>query len=75
MLKLKILQAAVNRVRLGVDLAGQTGARIYRSRRAVGPYEEVGVAFEETYDDTVHLEPGRTYFYQAMEVAGAQPVS
>ena len=67
MLKLKVLQAAVNRVRLGVDLAGRPGARIYRSRRAAGPYEEVGVAFEETYDDTAHLEPGKTCYYLAAE--------
>ena len=67
MLKLQVLQVAVNHVRLGVNLAGHTGARIYRSRRASGPYEEVGLAFDETYDDTVHLEPGKTYFYLAVE--------
>ena len=67
MMKLKVLQVAVNQVRLGVDLAGHAGARIYRSRRATGPYEEVGLAFDETYDDTVHLEPGKTYFYLAVE--------
>ena len=67
MLKLSVLQVEVNRVRLGVELADHAGARIYRSRRATGPFEEVGVAFEETYDDTVHLEPGRTCYYKAAE--------
>ena len=67
MLKLQVLQVAMNQVRLGVGLAGATGARIYRSRKATGPYEEVGLAFDETYDDTVYLEPGKTYFYLAVE--------
>ncbi len=65
-LKLKVKDAAVNCVTLDVDLEGNPGARIYRSRRASGPYEEVGLARERTYVDSADLEPGRTYFYHAV---------
>ena len=66
MLKLKVKDAAVNCVTLDVDLEGNPGARIYRSRRASGPCEEVGLACERTYVDSADLEPGRTYFYRAV---------
>ena len=58
MLRLKVVKAAVNCVTLGVDLQGRRGARIYRARRASGPYEEVGVAHGERYVDAAELEPG-----------------
>ncbi len=70
MVKLRVLKVAVNCVKLGVNLEGHTGARIYRSRRASGPCEEVGLAFEETYTDAVYLEPGKTYFYRAVAWRG-----
>ena len=84
MVKLRVLKVAVNCVKLGVNLEGHTGARIYRSRRASGPCEEVGLAFEETYTDAVYLEPGKTYFYRAVawrgpslypSLIGGRPVS
>ena len=67
MSKLRVLKAAVNQVVLRVDLGGQKGARIYRGRRESGPYEEVGVAFEETYVDAADLEPGKTYYYRSVD--------
>ena len=66
MVKLEVLKAAVNCVILGVDLQGNRGVRIYRARRASGPYEEVGVAYGERYVDGADLEPGRRYFYCAV---------
>lgn len=65
-MKLRTLDAAVNRVNLSVDLQGSAGARIHRAVRRSGPYEEVGTTFEETYVDAVDLEPGRTYYYRAV---------
>ena len=38
MLRLKVKEAAVNYVTLDIDLKGNKGARIYRSRRASGLY-------------------------------------
>ncbi len=66
MVRLEVLKAAVNCVTLQVDLQGERGARVYRARRASGPYEEVGVAYEERYVDGADLEPGRRYFYFAV---------
>lgn len=43
MLRLEVREAAVNHVVLDVDLQGSAGARIYRSRQASRPGEEVGV--------------------------------
>ncbi len=67
MAKLRVLKVGVNQVVLGVDLGGQRGARIYRAGRVSGPYEEVGVAFEERYVDAVDLEPGKTYYYRSVD--------
>ena len=64
-LKLKVLSTAVNCVTLQVDRAGHPGARIYRSGRANGGYEEVGVAQTNVYVDVACMEPGRTYYYIA----------
>ena len=66
MLRVRVKDAAVNCVTLGFDLKGNQAARIYRSRRASGPYEEVGLARDRTYIDSADLEPGRTYFYRAV---------
>ena len=66
MLRVRVKDAAVNCVTLGIDLKGNQAARIYRSRRASGPYEEVGLARDRTYIDSADLEPGRTYFYRAV---------
>ncbi len=66
MVRLEVLKAAVNCVVLGVDLQGNRGVRIYRARRASGPYEEVGVAYGERYVDGAYVEPGRRYFYCAV---------
>ena len=63
MLKLNVLNAEINRVTLRVDLQNHKGAHIYRAHRPSGPYEAVGVAFEETYVDAADLEPGKTYYY------------
>jgi len=65
MLKIKVLGAAVNCVTLEIDLERKEGARIYRSRRAAGPYEEVGVARERVYVDSAAMAPGKTYYYLA----------
>ena len=62
--KAQILDVAVNKVTLRINLQDQRGMRIYRARRESGPYEEVGVAFEETYVDSAALEPGKTYYYR-----------
>jgi len=63
--KLKVTDAAANCVTLRVELQKERGARIYRARRKTGPYEEVGVAYEETYVDSADLVPGATYYYKA----------
>ena len=65
LLKIKVLQTAVNGVTLQVDLKRGSGARIYRSLRATGPYEEVGLAPKRIYVDTATLTPGKTYYYLA----------
>jgi len=65
-LELKALEIAVNRVQLRVDLQGGRGARIYRARRKAGPYDEVGIAFEDVYVDATDLVPGKTYYYRAV---------
>ena len=62
--RLKVVKTAINSVTLSVDLQGNPGARIYRARRASGPYEEVGVARGETYVDTAALEPGKICYYR-----------
>ncbi len=66
MLALKVLKAEVNRVVLRVDLKEHKGARIFRAHRPSGPYEEVGVAFEERYVDAADLEAGKTYYYRSL---------
>jgi len=66
MLKIKVLGSAVNCVTLEIDLERKGGARIYRSGRAAGPYEEVGVAQERVYVDSAAMEPGKTYYYVAV---------
>ena len=66
MLKVKVVSREVNCVTLQIDLGRYRGARIYRARRAVGPYEEVGLAQKKTYVDSAALAPGKTYYYLAM---------
>jgi len=66
MTKLKVLKIAVNSVTLGLDLGDARIARIYRARRASGPYDEIGVAEGEVYVDTGDLVPGKTYYYRAI---------
>ena len=65
MLELKIVDTAVNCVTFQVELQKHRGARIYRARRKAGPYEEVAVAYEETYVDSADIQPGATYYYKA----------
>jgi hypothetical protein len=72
MVKLKVLKTAVNHVTLAVDLRKANLARIYRARRASGPYEEIGIAFEDPYVDAMELEPGRTYYYRAVSTRKPQ---
>jgi hypothetical protein len=82
---LKVADVAINYVKLSVDLKGLDakvpvrkgwelkgllGARICRALRPAGPYEEVGVAHEETYVDAADLEPGRTYYYRVAAWTG-----
>ena len=64
--RLKVQESAANRVHLVVDLQGHQGARIYRARRKVGPYDEVGVAYEDAYVDAADLVPGKSYYYRAV---------
>jgi len=66
MADLTVLEAAVNRVTLRVDLQGHACARIYRSGRKAGPYEAVGIAYGATCVDVADLTPGRTYYYRAV---------
>lgn len=64
--KLKLKGAAVNHVKLDVDMNGAQGARIFRSRRLGGPYEEVGLARQQTYVDSANIEPGKRYYYRGV---------
>jgi hypothetical protein len=64
-LKIKKLNAAANRITLKINLEGYPGARIYRSQRKRGPYEEVGLAQNKVFIDTAAMTPGTTCYYLA----------
>ena len=65
-LRIRILGAAENCVTLRIYLEQFRCARVYRAKKASGPYEEVGLAQDRTYVDAASVEPGKTYYYLAL---------
>ena len=64
---LKLIATDINKIELRVLRRGQRLIRIYRSNRAAGPYDEVGLAGDDAFSD-ISVEPGRTYYYRCEAV-------
>lgn len=65
LLKIKVLNTAVNCVTLQVNLQRVEAARVHRAEKSSGPYETIGLTQKKVYRDTAALTPGRTYYYLA----------
>jgi hypothetical protein len=68
-LSIKLISAALNRVKLQVKMPRGGACRIYRSLSTKGDYEDVGLAVKQVYEDTADLTPGSICRYLAVAIS------